>query len=243
MVDTFPMFWNDWQWFMHDSWTQQTKMMRAYIETTEEAFGKLEEAILEEPTPPEEESEEVPSRYDEEVYLRIKALHDDFPVLVLHMTFCAMFAYLEHELIHVCDSLRVFRRLGKNVRDEKDKGIIGAKRYLTKVAMLPIPDASKEWAKICAYGRIRNLIMHCDSRVLRKHKANFERDTKLTGPIEIDVQGRLKLSKQYCLGAINTIQTFFGNLTELLPSETEQDRKASFEKLIEAFTAGNFPEK
>ena len=240
MVDKFPLFWNDWQWFLHDSWKRQFKMMRAYIETTEQAFAKLEEVILNEPVPPGEESDEIPSRWDEEVYLRVKALQEDFPQFMLHMTFCAMFGYLEHELIRVCDSLWVFRKLSSRVRDERDKGIIGAKRYLTRVAGLPIPDASTEWGKICAYGRIRNAIMHCDSLVLNKYKVDFAKDVKLTGEIEVDILGRLRLSKAYCLSAIDTVQHFLDELAKMLPAETEKDREEGFENLKVAFKEGNF---
>jgi hypothetical protein len=244
MVDRFPVMWNDWQWFLHDQWKRTTAMMRSYLETTEAAFALQEKVINEEPRPPEDEAaEEIPTPWDEEQYLRIKALHDDFPVLMRHMTFCAAFAYLEHELMHVCDSLRWFRKLGPDVRTLKGQGAYRAKKYLTTVAKVPIPAASPEWGKICAYGRMRNLIMHNDSLVTAQHKESFDRDVKLTGPVEIDILGRLKLSKEYCFAAIDTIDVFFDNLSKLLPSETGEDRKEGMENLIKALRAAGYREK
>lgn len=243
MVDHFPVLWNDWERFLLDQWKRNTETMRSYMQTSEQAFVLQAQAIRDEPRPKEaEDAEEFPTPWDEDQYLRIRALHDDFPVLMRHMTFCAAFAYLEHELIHVCDSLRWFRKLGKDVRDQKDKGIIGAKRYLTSIANVPIPDASPEWGKICAYSRIRNLIMHNDARVTAKHKEAFGRDVKLTGSIEVDMLGRLKLSKEYCFTAIDTIEVFFDNLADVLPRETEEDRKEGMENLIKALRAAGFPE-
>ncbi len=253
MVDRFPVLWNSWQWFLHDEWKRQTEMMRAYIETTEEAYGRQLEAVRNEPRPPEpatheqdidSECDDQPDWFDEQQYLKIKALHDDFPVLVRHMAFCAMIGYFEHELYHVCDSLKWFRKLGKDVRDnKKDKGIIAAKRYLINVAQVPLPAESPEWTKIFSYNRIRNLIMHNDSRVTANKSTEFAAAVKQTGPIEVDVLRRLKLSKEYCLAAIETIETFFDGLAKLLPSETEEDRKEGLDKLIKALRDAGYPEK
>lgn len=240
----FPLLWNDWEWFLHFEWEQQTSKMRQYVEATESAFKKQGDAFSDWITQRQGTlSETDAEQFGDECAVKILALQDDFPALARQMAFCAVFAYFEHQLIHVCDALRVFRKLASDVRDEKDRGILGAKSYLKHVAKIAFPDSILAWNKLTAYGRIRNLIMHNNSQVPRDKLERFAQDSKLTGGIPIDEFHRFGIPLEYCLAAIDTVQEFFDALVKVLPRETEQDRKEGLDNLVRALRAAGFSDK
>jgi hypothetical protein len=173
----------------------------------------------------------------------MRLLADDFPVLARHMAFCAMFGFFEHQLIHVCDAIQVFRKLPTNVRDEDDSGMQGAKTYLKNVAQLDFPDNTRQWPQLVAFGRIRNLILHNEAQVPSHRLEAFNKDAKLVGGIQLDSFRRFVLTKDFCLMAVNTVQGFFDALVKVLPRETAQDREESLEKLAELMRAGEMQAK
>lgn len=241
---SFPLLWNDWQWFLHYKWEMQIRMMREYVEASESAFEKESDAFADwiaekEGTVSESDLE----FFADECTAKIMSLQDDFPALSRQMAFCAMYGYLEHQLIHVCDALKVFRKLSDDVRDDRqNKGLQRPKLYLKNVAKIAFPDTLPEWAKLLAYGRIRNLILHCSSEVPTAKMEEFSADAKTTGGISIDDARRFSLTTKYVTAAIDTVQKFFDELVKVLPKETERDRKEGLESLMESLRKMRLPQ-
>jgi hypothetical protein len=167
-----------------------------------------------------------PNQLDDLEYRNVDggfAMRDDFPRLGRHMAFIGVFSYFEHKLLSLRDRCRKNESISRDVLGKKNWGMDTAKECFKVELNVQLPCGGKPWERLVAYGHIRNMIVHCDSRVREYADPNsarrkeFERYVKITEPIPINDFGQFTLSREYCLNAVRAVEAFFDELLLLLP--------------------------
>ena len=143
-----------------------------------------------------------------------------FPKILESSLFIGLYAFLENVLLGLCEEIRTRRGYLLGVSDLRDKGVLGARTYIKKLAGFCFPDESPHWRDIDIYRRIRNCIVHRDGEIREgdyklekgiKDLAKKGRSVDLAG-------GQIGLFEGFCVEFIDSTDGFlkelFGGIIE-----------------------------
>lgn len=117
-----------------------------------------------------DEKEDYGDRFDYRNDLSAK-LSIEFPQLQRRSCLVMLLALFEDFLNQLCQSIKKYESVEKNLFDINGKGIDRAKKYLTEYSKINFPVNSKEWQSIRDSQQIRNIIVHSGGHVdLKKHE-------------------------------------------------------------------------
>ena len=88
-----------------------------------------------------------------------------FPYLQRSAAFLSVFAFIEHNLNLVCETLRKEYNRNLSFKDLNDKGLERIKNYLKKEIGIDFPDQTESWNEIKSMNKVRNVIAHGNSEV------------------------------------------------------------------------------
>jgi len=106
------------------------------------------------------ENENMPS-IDEELW----HVQEISPYLQRSAAFLSVFAFVEHNLNLVCETLREEYKRKLSFKDLNDKGLERIKNYMKKEIGIDFPDQTEPWNEIKSMNKIRNVIAHRISEV------------------------------------------------------------------------------
>lgn len=115
-----------------------------------------------------------------------------FPNLQRRSSLITLFSFFEYELNRLCSLFQVTENYQHSLKDVAGAGIVRARTYLRKVALVDLSDPTRPWNDIRNIQALRNLVVHADGKFpqdgsadrcpLRKYVANNE---FLTGDREV----------------------------------------------------------
>jgi len=110
-------------------------------------------------------------------------LNEDFPRQLYSSFVVSWYSLVEHELIRLCESLKL--KITLTIRDRTDlgKGIRRARRFLEEVANYEIDN--KHWQELVIIGNIRNKIVH-EGQILNYSRKGAEDNT-----VEVKINGEV----------------------------------------------------
>jgi hypothetical protein len=97
-------------------------------------------------------------------------LRDVFPSLLHNSLFIAIYSYLESTLGNLARKMERSNPQDVAMEDIQQSVIDRYRKYLKKFQGIDFPDQSREWGRIRAYQKIRNVIVHNGGRVDDSHK-------------------------------------------------------------------------
>jgi len=203
--------------------------LRSYAETLESALEKLhkdlDKEIRQHFRKASVTQEEMQERKDL-IGKRGREILDIFPYIMRNSLFITLYSPLEHELDGLCNYICEEKSYQIKLNDLNGKGIHRAKKYLKKVAGIEFPDTKPSWNAIVHYSHIRNFIVHNDGKLDATKNAKKVRDfIELSPLIEIaesaipslyELEPRIRFNKGFHNEVIDTLETFFGELREIL---------------------------
>jgi hypothetical protein len=213
---------------LHERVKLEMAELRAYIEASEKAFDSAFDSFA------EREAEREAKMEADEAELHHEYMTDEafglgkrFPRFGRHMAFASTFNEFEGSFVQLADTAGRIKKIGFKVRDLRYEGIEAAKEYLSKGIGITTIFGQAKWQRIQVYGKLRNVITHHNSTVQKYYQSSEKEESKaskefkdwvrVTAPIEIETFGKFTLSKDYCLKAIDTIESFLEELLPLLP--------------------------
>lgn len=175
----------------------------------------------------EDEAQEIANWYAEDDM----KLGDLFPSLCSASTFVAVYTFLEHELIALCEHLHKRGRYPIGVQELAGQDYIDkAVTYLEKFCGVEKPKKMPQWAELKVMQRIRNIIVH-KRGIVREARGNDNPDEVIRSYVEknkslkIDGVGTIVLSKVFCLHAVDLIRAFLMGVIEKLPDTEPNERE------------------
>jgi hypothetical protein len=88
-----------------------------------------------------------------------------FPYLQRSAAFLSVFAFVEHNLNLVCETLKEEYDRKLSFKDLNDKGLERIKNYMKKEIGIDFPDQTESWNEIKSMNKVRNVIAHRNSEV------------------------------------------------------------------------------
>jgi hypothetical protein len=149
-----------------------------------------------------EDADDVYDHYGDE-YRRVNEVYAQALRRSLFVTLCSTF---EVDLDSVCDEFISSQQLALRPKDLAGKGIVRSQSFIKKVARMPFPDTSPEWAHITHYSTIRNVIVHRGADV-----ADHDQAAKAVNALKsIRVEyGELNLDRDFLTDAIRVFESFW----------------------------------
>jgi hypothetical protein len=141
-----------------------------------------------------------------------------FPNITAASLFVTNYSFLEFQLLLTCNSLQSTQDFPIKLSDLRGEGIFLAKNYLKKVVGLSdFPDQTAQWNEICQYNRIRNFIIHNNSRLNDSEGANaIKLYIKNKPSITLDTLDRFQIPIEFIIEEIDTIEIFFQDFLKSL---------------------------
>ncbi|MCF6256283.1 MAG: hypothetical protein L3J98_08030 [Gammaproteobacteria bacterium] len=103
----------------------------------------------------EEESEE----YIDIIYDDISMIRDILPQINGQAQILNIYAFMEHELIRLCEQYKRANKIDVSVNDLKGGGLHSSRAYFKKVAKFDLAD-DDTWERLNNFNKIRNVIAH-----------------------------------------------------------------------------------
>ena len=208
----------EWGWMCLNT---DIRFIRDYVESTAEAFDAAFERF---DANVAEAAAKTPNWLGPEDHEHTRAfnLAEHFPRFAWQATFVAIYSFLEDQMIRVAGGLGRALELKLTPDDLRYGRIFAAKTYLKELCGIDFPEAKHPWQEILKYNPIRNAIVHGNGHVWAKdHKmiANYARGKK-----SIDyVNDRIRLSKEFCLEAVENVDKLLSELYTLALAKIPKD--------------------
>ncbi len=147
-------------------------------------------------------------------------LETEFPQYHWKATILVVFSIFEDNLNRLCLIFEDDGKLKLRLKDISDKGINGAKVYLSKVVDIDFPSGGN-WQQIKRVKAVRNILAHTSGYVDRKNKSHNEvyRIAESDKNLRIAKYSHFKngrdeifLKPDYILDFITTLESFYGEL-------------------------------
>lgn len=139
-------------------------------------------------------------------------LSEHFPEFAWQTTFVAIYSFLEVSMIDIANDLGPYLGVEVELDELRSDGIFAAKLYLAKLCHLPFPEGSHAWQEVCHFNKIRNAIVHSRGNLNRANKSK-EIMKYAEGKTSIKIEsGILKLSKEFCINALDDVRTLLDTL-------------------------------
>lgn len=146
-----------------------------------------------------------------------------FPHLNRSAVLLSVFAFFEHNLNAVCDTLAKEHGKILRVTDLNGRGLERAKTYISKVIGIAFPATSNSWQELANLRQLRNAIAHRDG-LLKEDKGLKEYITK-SDYISIEHDGHVRLHEGILQYLLDHLELFFKDLETAIANETELARK------------------
>jgi hypothetical protein len=203
--------------------------MRNYIRLTEQA---LREAVVR-----HEESEKISYTKADEEYrdLMEQAELDSrvevecmFPSLAWSSIFQSVYALLEHEMIAIVSHMGAVQGITGHPEDnnKNKKGIYAAQLYLVEHFGMD-PGKHRLWLELQTFYQIRNCFAHdrgvLGPSTLKGHELTRRQQRDVTvreyaekhpDRLHVTSDGHVSLSKEFCIQALDTVETFLNQLID-----------------------------
>jgi len=143
-----------------------------------------------------------------------------FPNILRSSLFVMHYAFLENQLVNLCESLHKWLNYRKEFTGThiQGKGIFKARNYMKKVGNINFPDQKPSWDNIVSYNYIRNFIMHNGGKLDNSKRAEKVKSFMNARPsISLDHLENIQFSKSFCPEVNNTLRSFFHDLFKVLP--------------------------
>lgn len=134
-----------------------------------------------------------------------------FPHLHRSAVMLSIFAFFEHNLNVVCDTLAQEHDKRLRVNDLYGRGLKRARIYLSKEIGIPFPSESESWKELSLLQKIRNVIAHRDGMLKEGDKELMEY-IKKTNCISINNDGHVRLHEGILTYLLDHLELFFKEL-------------------------------
>ena len=215
----------DWRRDARSSISMKFTSIRGYADTVEKVLPEYKKEIdkrflaLGKNTVIENEDErdDLYREHDIELF----ELEHDFPQVLRYSLFVYSYSRFEKTLLGIADDYQRSRGLKLKPSELKDAGIKRAMTYLKNVVIIPFPDMEPSWKDILTLSLIRNHIAHNEGelpagRDVGKEIREFIK--KWNDNISIE-DGRFEFSQGFIIRVLDTFDTFFDKLFEILPEK------------------------
>lgn len=126
------------------------------------------------------------------------------------------FSYFEIWLIKVCKDELKNRKLLTKLSKSKSNDLDHVYKRTLKCVNVSIETNSKKWDEIKDIQKVRNVIVHCNGRVIgSKYEIQVRRYIERRDDITVE-RGRIILSKEFCAYVLNTVELFLDNFIDQL---------------------------
>lgn len=144
-------------------------------------------------------------------------LTEVFPELYTKSFFVMIYSYIESTMKYFATALESHRQCEIKIDDLKGRGINLYKTYFEKVQSLPMKN-SKSSQKIDDYRKIRNFIVHNNSRLDNTANAkHIKRFAKMNPTLlSIAPQDEIKINDQTNHDFLNAVELYLSELADLL---------------------------
>jgi|SRR3990170_4827111 len=134
-----------------------------------------------------------------------------FPHLHRSAILLSIFAFFEHNLNVVCDSLA--QEHGKRLRviDLSGRGLQRAKTYMSKEIGLSFPSTTESWQELAQLHALRNVIAHRDG-MLKTDDEPLKEYIAKSRYISVDLEGRVRLHEGILTHLLDHLELFFKDL-------------------------------
>lgn len=178
------------------------------VKAIEKQYNEAIRALAEDSS--DEERESLGEFFGDQAY----EVRDVLPEVFRRSLFAAGYGAFENFMTLLA---RHFEKKGPGIElsDVKGRGIYSARVFLEKVAGVPFPHQTTEWSAISHYRRLRNAVIHADSRVQDdkgiKAASAF---AKQEGTFDIDQYGQLSLHAGFNARFLDVVAAFADKLID-----------------------------
>lgn len=144
------------------------------------------------------------------------------PAMSNASTFVSVFSYLEHEMFELCSRLQKNTKQSLGVKDLAGTGIDQAANYLEKVCGLEDVRTTQAWEETKRLQQLRNVLVHRRG-ILKEVDGKNDPDKAIRsyafekGLLDDALGAEILLTKDFCLGAIDTVQSVLWILFDRTP--------------------------
>lgn len=153
---------------------------------------------------------------------------DDYDFTLYSAFIIALYSYLEHTTNVICKHYEKGLKSKVLLSDLRDDGIIRSKTFLTKIVEINFSDINSLWEDVITLGKVRNVLVHNGKGEKHFHKIdelpkNFQRFIELgiyepnAGHCKGCHIGELRITKNYCLKSLETVNTIIIEILTRLP--------------------------
>lgn len=190
--------------------------LKRYLSSIEKFFNDKEEEILQKIKiwqNPENENEYYPYDFYLEDYIDFNS---DFRKIKLESSFLASYSILEYHLKSMTEEYRVHFDLKITVNDLSGNNyILRSKNYLEKVIELDLSTLNEYWNEISKYQKIRNKIVHNESKIDNISSELSNEIRKMDG-IELAIGGWLRLTdKVFIINFLELTEKYINKIIDL----------------------------
>ncbi len=104
---------------------------------------------------------------------------DNYSSILMSSTFISAYSMFESELGRLCDAIERRSNYSVSQKDLNGRGILKSKKYLEKVVEINLSNLDSEWHKIIDYNKIRNLIVHNNSNLIKEKTKPLDKQESL----------------------------------------------------------------
>jgi hypothetical protein len=134
-----------------------------------------------------------------------------FPHLHRSSILLSVFAFFEHNLNAVCDSLAQEHGKRLRVTDLSGRGLERAKTYISKEIGITFPSMSEPWQELSKLHSLRNVIAHRDG-LLKPEDNPLKEYIEKSHYISVDLEGRVRLHEGILNHLLDHLELFFKEL-------------------------------
>jgi hypothetical protein len=157
---------------------------------------------------------------DEDSFNLEEIFGEYFPSLQRRSAFLTIWGVLEHQLDELCLLYQNEKKFRLSFKDLSGSGLDRSTNYLEKVAGLQGLKASEEWDTLKALQRIRNLIAHCDGKLLDRPaspKSGILADMKKLGFLSGDAE--IIVDAGFLFEVVHTCGSYFKRIEKAIQVE------------------------
>lgn len=160
-------------WFQYDV-AGSIELLEVYVSDIERqvenginSFKKNTKEIVVEPNHLEEDVRIVKtySGLDDETWDLQSVFLKYYPSLQRRSALITLYSFFEHELNKVCSLFQQTENYKVSLGDISGKGIVQARTYLSKIALLNLEQSEIHWKTVRDIQSVRNLLVHTDGKL------------------------------------------------------------------------------
>lgn len=143
-----------------------------------------------------------------------------FPHLHRSAVLLSVFAFFEHNLNVVCDSLAQEHDKLLRVSDLHGRGLKRAKIYLSKEIGIIFPSESESWRELSLLQKLRNVVAHRDG-LLKEDDKELKMYIEKSYYVSIDSTGHVRLKEGILTHLLQHLEWFFIDLGTAISAQEQ----------------------